>query len=373
MTQTMTKVRFLNLSILDDEEREELLAAADAVFRHGRLVIGPEVQELENQVAARVGRRFGIGVSSGTDALVLSLWALGLKPGDEVITTSLSWIATANAVRLAGATPVFADIGDDLNIDPESVKRLITPKTKALLPVHYTGKTCRMPELMKLAEKHKLTVIEDASQSFDATLGGRHAGSFGAMGCFSMNPMKVFAALGEAGMVVTDDPALRDKLDSLRYHGTVNRESCVQLSWNGRIDTLQTAFLLKRLPRLAGLIEKRRQIAGWYGKLLKGLPGVDLPVERTGERDVYYTYTIRADRRDELKAYLEAEGIESKIQHPILMPEQPIYQKTARGEWKNALLLKARILCIPANEKLPREQIEFVAGKIREFYGKPAR
>jgi dTDP-4-amino-4,6-dideoxygalactose transaminase len=367
MSSTLVKVRFLDLSV-PAEEKKELLAAADAVLSHGRLVIGPEVGELESQVAARVGRKFAIGVNSGTDALLLAFKAAGLGAGDEVITTSLSWLATASTVKLVGATPVFADIKDDLNIDPASVERLLTPKTKAILPVHYTGKVCDMPALLAIAKKHKLLVIEDASQAFDATLDGKRSGSFGDLGCFSMNPMKVFAALGEAGMVVTDDETLRDKLDSLRYHGTVNRERCTQLSWNGRLDTLQAAFLIKRLARLKGLVEKRRKIAGWYNEALKGV--VRTPVEAMGERDVYYTYTIQADRRDELKAFLEAGGIETKIQHPILMPEQPVNAKDARGEWKNAARLRDRILCIPANEKIERSQVDYVAARIREFYGK---
>lgn len=367
MSQTLPKVPFLDLRIQDPIERRELVEALEAMLTHGRVVLGPEVAQLETEVALRCGRRFAIGVNSGTDALLLALRCLDLKPGDEVITTSLSWLATASAIRLAGGTPVFADIGDDLNIDPDSVARLISPRTKALLPVHYTGKICRMDELDKLAQNHKLSVIEDSAQAFGASLAGRPAGSFGTVACFSMNPMKVLSALGEAGMVVTDSEDLAARLERLRYHGTVNRERCVELSWNGRLDTLQAAFLLKRLNRLDALISRRREIASWYAELLSGV--VDLPVEHRGERDVYYTYTIRADRRDALKAFLESRGIETKIQHPILMPEQPVHAGS-RGEWTHAAKLRDRILCLPGHEKLERAQIEHVAACVREFYGK---
>jgi dTDP-4-amino-4,6-dideoxygalactose transaminase len=360
------KVPFLDLRITDDQEHQELLAAVDNVFRHGRIVLGPEVQELESQVASRCGRKYGVGVNSGTDALYLGMKSLGVGPGDEVITTVLSWIATANSIALTGATPVFADIGHDLNIGPASVRKLITPRTKALMPVHYTGKVCRMSELMRIAEDHNLLVIEDASQAFDARYRGRRAGSFGAIGCFSMNPMKVFAACGEAGMVVTDEEAVYERLIALRYNGTVNREECVEVSLNGRLDTLQAAILLKRLGGVERITQKRREIAAWYDAQLAGV--VDLPVEEEGEEDVYYTYQIRANRRDELKAFLETRGIETKIQHPILMADQPAYRHLADGEFPNARRLVKQILCIPAHEKLTRADVDYVAGCIREFY-----
>jgi len=360
------KVPFLDLRIQDPAERREMLEALEGIMTHGRFVLGPEVAQFEAEVARRCGRRFAVGVNSGTDALLLGLRCLDLKPGDEVITTSLTWLATASAVRVAGGTPVFADIREDLNIDPESVARLISPRTKAILPVHYTGKMCRMDELGKIAQAHNIPVIEDCAQSFGASLDGRPVGSLGLIGCFSMNPMKVLAALGEAGVLVTDREDLAARLERLRYHGTVNRERCVELSWNGRLDTLQAAFLLRRLQRFDALIARRREIAAWYGKLLAGV--VDLPVERPGERDVYYTYQIRADRRDELKAHLESRGIETKIQHPILTPEQPVHAG-ARGEWTRAAALKTRILCLPAHEKLELGQVEHVAACVREFYG----
>jgi dTDP-4-amino-4,6-dideoxygalactose transaminase len=361
------KVPFLDLSVSDDKMKEKLLNAVERVLSHGRIVMGPEVSALEERVALRIKRKYAVGVNSGTDALFLGLKALGIGHGDEVITTSLSWIATANAIALTGATPVFADIGDDLNIDPNSVRELVTPQTKAIMPVHYTGKVCRMSELAKIAYDHSLSIIEDASQAFDAEYENRKAGSFGTIACFSMNPMKIFAAFGEAGMVLTDREDICERLVALRYNGTIDREVCIEPSLNGRLDTLQAAILLERLGGVENIINKRRQIAAWYHDRLRGV--VDIPEERSEERDVYYTYTIRADRRDELKAFLEDNGIETKVQHPYLMPEQPAYKENVRGVFINAQRLVKRILCIPVNETIAEADVDYISSRIREFYG----
>lgn len=361
----MTKVPFLDLRITDDAERLELLEAVDTVFRHGRLVVGPEVDAFERRVADLCGRRLAVGMSSGTDALYMALRAFDLGPGDEVITTSLSWIATANGIRLTGATPVFADLQDDLNLDPASVRRLITPRTRAIVPVHYAGKICRMDEILAIAAEHQLLVIEDAAQAWGATLDGRPAGSFGDAACFSMNAMKVLAACGDAGAVVTDRSDVAERLVRLRYNGTVNRETCLEPSLNGRLDTLQAAILLKRLDRVGEIIERRRDIAAFYRQALSGV--VAVPQERPGERDIYYTFQIQTPRRDELKAHLEAQGIETKIQHPILMPDQPAYRDGVRAETTRAREIVQRILCIPAHEKLRHADLEYVVSAIHSF------
>jgi len=361
-------VRFLALEIDDEARLRRLLSAVERVLRHGRLVLGPEVQEFERCIAERCRRKYAVGVSSGSAALLLGLRSVGIGPGDEVITTSLSWIATANAIATTGATPVFADVGDDLNIDPASVRQLVTRRTKAILPVHWTGKVCRMTALTEIAEQHGLMVIEDAAQAFDASHHGRKAGSFGVVGCFSMNAMKVFAACGDAGMVVTDREDVYRRVLALRYNGTVNREECIEISLNERLDTLQAAILLQRLNDVEAIIAQRREVAGWYGEALKGV--VEIPQEAPGERDTWYTYTIRAPRRDELKAFLESRGVETRIHHPFLMPEQPAHREGARGKFPNAQRLVGQVLCLPGTEKIRREEVDYVAACVREFYGR---
>ena len=356
----------MNLSIPSETERKKLLDAVDTVFKHGMLVLGPEVEELETKIASFCGRKFGIGVNSGTDALFLGLKSLGIGPGDEVITTSLSWIATANSIALTGATPQFADVRDDLNIDPRSVERLITDNTKALLPVHFNGKVCEMDELTAIAEKHNLKLIEDAAQAFSAHYKDRIAGSFGDIACFSMNPMKVFAGLGEAGMILTDSVEIKDRLHSLRYAGTIDREICVEPSHNSRLDTIQAAMLLKRFDRLDELIEKRRETAKIYNEKLHDFAVT--PVDSKSNRQVYYAYTILADDRDALKEFLESEGIETKIRHPVLMPQQPAYKENAVGEFSNAERVVTKILSLPIGEHLVRDDVEFVCSSVSDFY-----
>jgi len=356
----------MDLRISDEEERRELLEALEEVFCHGRFILGPEVGALEARIAALTKRRFAVGVGSGTDALFVGLKGLGIGPGDEVIVPALSYIATANAVALTGARPVFADIREDLNMDPESVRKRLGRKTRAILPVHYTGRICDMPALEALAARRGIPVIEDAAQAFGAALHGRPAGNFGRIACFSMNPMKVFAACGEAGMIVTDDPALHERLVALRYNGLVNREECIETGHNGRLDTVQAAVLLRRLKRVHGVIEARRRHAEWYDDALRHV--VEVPPRSAGSYDAYYTYTIRTPKRDALMAFLMRQGIETKIHHPYLMSQQPVYRKGAAGRCPRAEKLVRQVLCLPVNEKLTQRDLETVAGAVRAFF-----
>jgi dTDP-4-amino-4,6-dideoxygalactose transaminase len=358
-------VPFLDLRITDSAERSEILEAVGEVLDHGRLVMGPEIDRFEHAVAEYCGRKHCVSVASGTDALFLGLKGLSLRAGDEVITTALSWVATANAISLTGATPVFADIQSDLNIDPASVESLITPKTKAILAVNYTGKICSMERLERLAKDRKLHLVEDGAQAFGAARSGRRCGSFGTLSAISHNPMKVFAALGEAGSILCDDDELRERLVSLRYNGTVNRETCIEPSLNGRMDTLHAAILLRRMKRLENVISCRRKNASTYSERLRNI--VVTPIERPGEQDVYYTYTIRSSRRDELRDYLAAKGIETKIQHPLLMPEQPAYKNHRRANLRRAQAISKQYLCIPVHEKLMIDQVNYVSDAIASF------
>ena len=206
------KVPFLDLRVTDDAEFRSLVASIEKVFHHGRLVMGPEVTRFEEEISKYCGRRYAVGVNSGTDALFIALKGFGIGGGDEVITTSLSWIATANAIAMTGAKPVFADIEDDLNISPECVERKISERTRAILPVHYTGRVCKMDALRRIAEKNGLAIVEDAAQAFGARNSGKVAGSLGDVACFSMNPMKLLAACGEAGIILTDDERVYRRL-----------------------------------------------------------------------------------------------------------------------------------------------------------------
>jgi len=360
------RVRFLDLAVHDSTERSVLLAAFERLLNHGRIVLGPEVETFETRVAEFCGRRFGVGVGSGTDALILGLRALGIGPGDEVITTPLSWLATGSAILLNGATAIFCDIDETLNLDPDTIEKLITPKTRAILPVHFTGRLARMPEILEIARKYDLLVIEDGSQAFGATLGDKPCGSFGHMACVSFNAMKVLGGLGDAGIVLTDDPAVRERLDMLRHSGVINKDYCQELSHNCRMDALQAAILLERLEFLPRFIRRRREIAQQYDRKLAGI--VETPPRLQGYHDVIYTYVIRSPRRDALRDHLAKLGIETKIQHPVIMNDQPAFQGKVGGHSPRARSLVREILCLPAHEKMTNLDQDLVIEAVWEFF-----
>jgi len=359
-------VRFLDLSVHDKIERAAILAAVATVLDHGRVVLGPEVLEFERRIAEFCGRRFCVGVGSGTDALILGLKALGIGPGDELITAPLSWLATASAILLNGATPVFCDIDETLNMDPATIEPLITDRTKAILPVHFTGRLARMPEITDIAKRHGLLVVEDGSQSFGATCGDKPCGAFGDVACISLNAMKILGGLGDAGVILTDDPDFAASLDTLRHSGVVDRDYCVTLSHNCRLDTLQAAILLKRLDRFPAIVARRRQIAARYDRELARV--VDTPPRLPGYDEVYYTYTIRTPRRDALRDHLASQGVETRIHHPVLMNDQPAFQGKVRGHSPRAAKLVQEIVCLPAHEKLTADQQSYVIGAIHAFF-----
>jgi dTDP-4-amino-4,6-dideoxygalactose transaminase len=360
------RVRFLDLSVTDQDERVTILQAIETVLDHGRIVVGPEVREFERQIADLCGRRHGIGVGSGTDALILGLKALGVGPSDEVITTPLSWLATGSAILLNGATPVLCDIDETLNMDPATIEPLITSRTKAILPVHFTGRLARMPEIKEIARRHKLAVVEDGAQAFGATIGEKPCGAFGDVACISFNAMKILGGLGDGGIVLCDDDEIAERVNMLRHSGVVDREYCLVLSHNCRLDTLQAAVLLKRLVRYPAIVERRRKIAHHYDRELAEM--VETPPRLQGYKDVFYTYTIRTSRRDALRDHLASLGIETRIQHPVLMNNQPAFQGKVRGNSPRAARLVQEILCIPAHEKLSDDDQTFVINAVKAFF-----
>ena len=361
------KVRFLDLRVQDAAYRAEIHDAIEQVLLHGRFIMGPEHDEFENAVADFCGTPYAVGVGSGSDALYLSLRALELSSGDEVITTPLTWVATTNAIVLTGATPVFVDITDDYNINADIIEAHITPKTRAILLVHFTGQMCDMNSIMSIAQKHGLNVIEDSAQAFGATYTNKPAGSIGDMGCFSMNPMKVMNGFGEAGAITVKDELTRDRLQSLRYAGTINKENCVTPSINGRLDTIQAAILLVNLQRLSEKIKKRRKLASIYTSALTDIVGT--PILHDDRNHVYYSYTINCDDRDALMAHMRADRIETKIQHPFLMPDHDAHKDRFNAEIPVARNLVKRITCIPCHENMNEEDAGYVIDSIKGFYG----
>lgn len=366
------KVNYVDFPTQFKNHEAETMAAVRAVFEKGDFILGEAVSRFENEFAAIAKTKHAISVANGTDALILSLRALGVGAGDEVITASNSWVSSASAPALVGATPVFADVRDDQNIDPAAIERAITKRTRAIIPVHLTGRCAAMTEILQVANRHGIPVIEDAAQAVTATVDGYTAGNAGKLGCFSLHPLKNLNAAGDAGVITTDDDELAAKLRLLRHHGLKNREEVVSWGYNSRLDTLQAAVLLTRLPQLARVIESRRANAAQYIKLLEGgLEGVvALPKERSNERHTYHVFVAQCDRREQLQAFLLERGIETKIHYPIPIHQQAAAKYLGYGEGSLPVTERQakRILSLPVHQYLTTEQIAWVAQSIREFY-----
>ena len=360
------KIPFMDLRIYSTSEKEVLFNSFKRLMGHGQYIMGQEVDNFEKLFASYCNRKYCIGVSSGTDAIFIALKSLGIGPGDEVLTTSLSWIATANAIAMTGASPVFCDIDDDLNISTDSIKRMISKNTKAILPVHYTGRPCNIEKISEISKKYNIPVIYDAAQSFGSTYNKKPIGMYGDLACFSMNPMKTLGALGEAGCIFTDDKELYEYMKIFRYNGTINKEFCVEKGLNGRIDSLQAAFLVDRLGFLDSKIKKIQKICNQYDSILKNI--ITLPrLDTINSTSCFYSYTIQVNNRENLSKYLLKYGVETKVQHPILMCEQKPYLKYKSDKIINAKIIVDKILCLPANEKVTMSDVKYISNLIIKF------
>ena len=369
ITKTVS-VPFVNIGEQHAPIKAELLEAIGRVIDSGMFVLGAEVDEFEQAFAALCGSRYAVGVNSGTDALVLALRALGIGPGDEVITAANSFVASAGCAAMLGATPVLADVGDDYNLDPAAVERAITPRTKAIIPVHLTGRPARMDELMQLAEAHNLHVVEDAAQAVCAEYKGRRVGSIGVAGCFSLHPLKTLSAIGDGGVLTTDDAGLYEELKVLRNIGLKTRDDAVSWSGNSRLDTLQAAALLVKLKYIEEWTERRRANARLYRELLASIPQIQPPDELPHERSVYQVFKILADDRDELQRYLSEHGIGSAVHYAVPLHLQTVAAELGykAGDFPTTERQAARILSIPVYHTLERSDVEYVAATIRAFY-----
>jgi dTDP-4-amino-4,6-dideoxygalactose transaminase len=344
----------------------------DALFRGCQFILGPQVEEFERQFAALCGVPYAVGVNSGTDALILALKVLNIGPGDEVITAPNSFIASAGAIANVGARPVFADVCDDYTIDPAPIEKAITPRTRAILPVHLTGNPAHMREIMALADKHALPVIEDAAQAAGAAIGNRKVGSFG-IGCFSLHPLKNLNVCGDGGVITTASAEIVEKIRLLRNHGLINRNESVLFGFCSRLDSVQAQVGLIGLKTIDEINKKRNENAALYDALLSPLaPKVTIPPRRGDVSQVFHTYVIQVEQRDELIRFLDEKGVETKIHYPI-----PIHlQKAAaslgykKGDFPQAEAQAERIITLPVNQFLIKEQIKYVAAMITLFYEK---
>ena len=367
-------IPFVNLSAQHRALKDDLLSAVARVLEHGQFILGPEVAEFERQFAEFCGVRYAIGVGNGTDGLALALRALNIGAGDEVITAPNSFMSTTSAIVMVGARPVMVDSADDLNIDVTQIEAAITPRTRAILPVHLTGRPADMGPLMTIARAHHLHVIEDAAQAVGAAYGGCAVGSFGTIGCFSFHPLKTLNACGDGGMLTTDDSQLNDRLRVLRNVGLKTRDDCIEWSGNSRLDTLHAAMLLVKLPYLDTWIAQRRAHASEYCRLLGDLPQIQLPAERPHERAVYHTFVILAERRDALSAFLASRGIRTAIHYRLPIHLHPVARSLgySRGAFPAAERQAERILSLPIYQELAFDQLAYITTTIRDFYMRPS-
>jgi dTDP-4-amino-4,6-dideoxygalactose transaminase len=367
---SIRRVPYVDLAGQHQALRGELLGAMARVMDHGRYILGDEVQEFEEHFAALCGVSHAVAVNSGTDALILALRIVGVRPGDEVITAPNSFVATAASIALVGARPVFADVADDYNVDPEAVARAITPRTRAVIPVHLTGRPADMTQLVEIARAHHLYVIEDCAQAVLAEHRGRKVGSFGDVGCFSLHPLKTLNACGDGGVLTTNDAGLADELRVLRNMGLRSRDDCVVWSGNSRLDSLQAAVLLVKLRYVERWTELRRAHAGRYQLLLGGIAGIRTPDDRPYERAVYHTFVIEADRRDALKAFLHECGVETAIHYPVPIHLQTVARPLGygAGSFPVAERQAGRILSLPVYPELAAADLQYVAGAVHRFY-----
>jgi len=337
------------------------------VLRSGRFILGPEVEAFEREVAEYLGVKYTIGVNSGTDALVIALRALGIGPGDEVITTPFTFFATAEAISLVGAQPVFVDIDPvTFNIDPALIPAAITPRTKAILPVHLYGHAADMDPILEIAKQHGLKVLEDVAQAFGGAYKGRKLGALGDAGAFSFFPTKNLGGFGDGGLIATNDPDVAETAKMLRAHGARKKYHNETLGYNSRLDALQAAVLRVKLRYLDTQNARRRHVAARYGEALGGVEGLVLPSEQPYAYHVYHQYTVRVlhGQRDALRARLAEAGIGTMIYYPVPVHRLPVYAYP-QGTLPLAEQAAQEALSLPMGGMLEEESVSFIVRRIQ--------
>ncbi len=366
-------VPLLDMSRQYEYLKKDLDAAVINVLEHGKFILGPETKELEDKIAELCTVRFGRGVASGTDAILLALHAAGVKPGDEVITTDFSFFATAGCIHRLGATPVFVDIEpESYNIDPLRVKEAVTEKTKAIIPVHLFGQVADMDPIMEIAKEHDLMVVEDAAQSIGAEYKGRKAGSIGQFGCFSFYPSKNLGAGGDGGMIVLDDEKLNDLVAILRNHGARPKYYHRIIGYNSRLATIQAAILLVKLPHLEKWSKQRQANAKKYDEAFKGLSSVVTPrVMDYTTFHIYNQYTIAVPNRDELMQGLKDAGIGHEIYYPVPFHKQDCFADLGYqpGQLPNSAKAADAVVSLPIFPELTDEEQQTVIDAVKRLVG----
>ncbi len=356
----------------------DILGDIRELVRTGEFTLGSPVREFEEKFAEICGVKHAIGINSGTDALILILKALGIGPGDEVITAPNSFIATANVILFVGARPVFVDVNDEYLMDDSKVNEAVTEKTKAVLPIHLTGNPVFMPGLASGdfqfevgREWRGIYVVEDAAQAVDAEIWGKKVGGWGVAGGFSFHPLKNLNVWGDGGMVTTNNDKLAEKIRLMRNHGLASRDVCEVVAGNCRLHTIQAVVALRLMADVHNVSNKRIGNAKLYDLLLQNVDGVILPPRPAYKRQVYHTYVIQVERREKLQNFLAENGVETKIHYPVPIHLQKPYLELGykKGDFPKCEAQAEKILSLPVHQYLTEEQIHYVASLISKFYG----
>lgn len=363
------RVPYVNFPAQYAEERDEIIALVDDVFSKGEFVGGKYVDQIEEEIAAAVGVKHAITLNSGTDALILAMKGFCIGLGDEVITPPNSFVASTAAITAVGAKPVFVDVKPDQNIDPALIEAAITDRTRAIMPVHLTGRVAEMDRIMEIAERHGLKVIEDAAQSFGSRYQNVMSGAIGHAGCFSAHPLKNLNAAGDAGFITTDDDELSEYARLQRNHGLKDRETVVTWGSVSRMDNLQAAFLTMRLKRTDTVFKKRRANVQMYRDLLKDID-IFIPPCAQAEFNTFHTFVVQVERRDALRAHLAERGIETAVHYPVPIHLQPAAQSLNHktGEFPMTEHQASRIVSLPVHQFLSDDDLRYVVANIETFY-----
>ena len=364
------KIPYVNIVKQYTSEKKQLLKIIDKALYSGSWVGGSEIVKFEKKISKICKTKYCISLNSGTDALVLALHLLGVKRGDEVITPPNSFIASTAVITHLGAKPVFVDVKSDQSIDESKIEEKITKKTKAIMPVHLTGRMCSMDKIMHISKKYKIPVIEDCAQSIMSKYKGKMSGAWGDVGCFSAHPLKNLNAIGDAGYLTTDNEYIYKKIRNLRTHGMdESRDNVKSFGYVSRMDNLQAGVLNFRLKKLNKIIKVRRDNAKLYLENLN-LDKIYFPIEKKEEFNTYHTFVIQVDRRDQLKKYLKKKGVDTAIHYPV-----PIHMQTAskslgykKGSFPETESQSRRILTLPVNQYLKKNEILYICKLINNFY-----
>jgi len=365
------KVEIIDLKKRFKDEEVQVLKCIKRVLKKGNLILTPEVLNFEKSVCKYTGSKYCLGLNSGTDALLMSLWCLGIKRGDEVITSPISFIASVSSIIHVGAKPVFVDIGEDLNMNPDLIEKAITNKTKAILPVHWTGRICDMDKICKIAKKYNLKVIEDSAQGMGAFYKKKHAGTFSDIAAFSTHPLKNLNGLGDGGFIITNKKTLYNKIKLYRNHGLKGRDNVEVIGVNSRLDSLNAEVLNYRLKKLNNVINKRQKNINLYKKLIK-TKKVNIISENSDKKNANVMFIALCEKRDELQKYLKKFNVQALVYYKNLLYSHKAtrYLNIDRKNFPVANRLVKKVLAFPHHQYLKRNEIEFVCKKINNFYKK---